>query len=92
MTNGFRGLARLRQAVHGMPITLGGYDVIGCELEIERQDDGVTLTFNPESDDYVVEMSPEAFTSLAMAIDYASQQGEGYYGRFAFDVDNDDEE
>ncbi len=69
----------------------GEYLMIGCEMEIERLDDAVTISINPDSDDFVIELSHEAFDALARALDFVSSQDVGYVGRYCFDVTDDDE-
>ena len=64
--------------------------MIGLEVEITKQEDAVGMSFNPETDDYVVELSPEAFEQFVMALDHANNSEAGYYGRHCFDVDDDE--
>jgi len=76
----------------GLEFTIQGeYLMIGCEIEIEHLEDAVTISLNPDTDDYVIELSPEAFHALGLAIDRVKESGVGYYGRFAFDVDEDED-
>lgn len=69
----------------------GEYLMIGVEIEVEKLDDAVTLTVNPESDDYLIELSHEAFDALARSLDFVTSQDVGYMGRYCFDVTDDED-
>ena len=65
--------------------------MIGTNLQLDIEDDCARLLWMQDGDEYEIEMSREAFDSLALALEHAAQQGSGYQASLAFDVDDDDE-
>lgn len=64
--------------------------MIGFELDVDYQSDAVYLTFCRDGETYEIDMSVDAFDAFAKSMDMVLQRGAGYYGHYAFDVDDDD--